>query len=149
MMQSHVMKIEDLEDRSWRQKESRDMEDGYLLNKRMKDDKITVTGDDTHVSTQAIYFARWPVNGIGRGQHGVVSTVLRALPFRTSYVFGVRHMMRMRIPSITNNKGWGGVYGLGQERIRMGSLSKTPIEAHSLVKNSLNTGNVLATMAYV
>ena len=53
-------------------------------------------------------------------------------------------MMRMHIPSITNNKGWGGVYGLVQERIRMGSLSKTPIEAHSLVKNSLNTGNVFS-----
>ena len=60
---------------------------------------ITMTGDDLRVSTQAIYFARWPVNGIGGGQCGVVSTTLRASPFRTFHMLGVRHMMRMRIPS--------------------------------------------------
>ena len=66
-------------------------------------DKITATGDDLHFSTQAIYFARWPMNGIGGGQHAVVSTVLRALPFWTFHVLGVRHTMRMRIPSIPLN----------------------------------------------
>ena len=45
------------------------------------------------------YFARWPVNGIGWGQHGVVSTALRASTFRTFHVLRVRHMMRMGIPS--------------------------------------------------
>ena len=39
---------------------------------------------------------------IGRGQHGVVSPVLRALPFRTFHVLRVRHLMRMRIPSISH-----------------------------------------------
>ena len=31
------------------------------------------TGDDLQVSIRPIYFARWPVNGIGGGQHGIVS----------------------------------------------------------------------------
>ena len=63
-------------------------------------DKITATGDDLHFSTQEIYFAHWPMNGIGGGQHAVVSTVLRALPFQTFHVLGVRHTMHMRIPSM-------------------------------------------------
>ena len=50
------VEVEDSEDRRRRQNKSKDIEDGYLLNKRIKD-KITVTGDDLHVSTQAIYFA--------------------------------------------------------------------------------------------
>ena len=37
--------------------------------------------NDLHVSTRVIYLARWPMNGIGRGQHGIVSTVLWASPF--------------------------------------------------------------------
>ena len=37
---------------------------------------------------------------IGGGQHGVVSPVLRASPFRTFHVLRVRHLMYMRIPSI-------------------------------------------------
>ena len=38
--------------------------------------------------------------GIGRGQHDVVSTTLRPLPFQTFHMLGVRHMMHMRIPSM-------------------------------------------------
>ena len=37
-----------------------------LLNKRMKD-KTTMTEDDLCVSTWAIYFACWPVDGIVGG----------------------------------------------------------------------------------
>ena len=58
-----------------------------------------VTRNDLCVSTRAIYFAHWPMNGIGGGQHSVVSTALWASPFRTFHVLGVRHMMRMCIPS--------------------------------------------------
>jgi len=39
----------------------------------MKDDKITVTGDDLDVSTWA---ACWPVNEIGGGQDGVIPIAL-------------------------------------------------------------------------
>ena len=48
----------------------------------MKDDKITVIRNDLYASTWAIYLATWPVNGIGRGQHGIVSTVLWDSTFR-------------------------------------------------------------------
>ena len=41
------------------------------------------------------------MNGIGGGQHGVVSTVLRASSFRTFHVLGMRHMMRMCTPSVS------------------------------------------------
>ena len=68
-------------------------------HQRMKD-KITATGDDMHVSTQVIYSARWSVNGLGVGQQGIDLTALWALPFWTVHVLSVRHMMRMRIPSI-------------------------------------------------
>ena len=44
-----------------------------LYNKGMKGDKITVTGDDLRISTWVIYFARWFVNVIGGGQHGVIA----------------------------------------------------------------------------
>ena len=37
---------------------------------------------------------------IGEGQHGVVLPTLRASPFRSFHVLGVRHQMHMRIPSI-------------------------------------------------
>ena len=77
-------------------------------------EKITATGDDSHFSTQAIYFTRWPMNEIGRGQHAVVSTALRASPFRTFLALGMRHTIRMHIPSLnftlTNYKqtsNWG------------------------------------------
>ena len=36
------------------------------------------------------------MDGIGRGQHGVVSTAL--LSYQTFHVLGVRHMMHMHIP---------------------------------------------------
>ena len=49
-------------------------------------------------------FVCWPVDGIGGGQHGIVSTTLRALPSETFHVLGVRYMMRMHIPSYTYNK---------------------------------------------
>ena len=70
-----------LEDWRRRHNESRCMEDCLLLNKRMKDDKIMVTRNDLSVSTWTIYFTRWPVNGIGGGQHSIVLTALWALPF--------------------------------------------------------------------
>ena len=38
---------------------------------------------------------------IGGGQHGVISPALRASPFRTFHVLHVRHLMCMRIPSIS------------------------------------------------
>jgi len=75
----------------------------------MKDDKIMATGDDLHISTRAIYFARWPVNGIGGGQHGVVSTALRALPFWTFHMLGVRHMLHLpacKIVKTPNTNEW-------------------------------------------
>ena len=50
--------VENLEDRRRHQNESRCMQDGYLLTKRMKDDKITVYRNDLRASTRAIYFAR-------------------------------------------------------------------------------------------
>ena len=37
----------------------------------------TVTADDLDISTWAIYFACWPMNRIGGGQHGAVSIALR------------------------------------------------------------------------
>ena len=46
------VKVDDSEDRRQCQNESR------LLNKRMKDDKITVTRNNLHFSTRVIYFAR-------------------------------------------------------------------------------------------
>ena len=52
------IEVEDSEDRRRRQNKSRCMEDGQLLNKRMKDDKITVTRNDLRVTTRAIYLAR-------------------------------------------------------------------------------------------
>ena len=84
-----------LEDRRRRQNESRDMHERW---------QVTVTRNNLHVSTRAINFARWPVNGIGGGQHGIVSTALLTFaisPVQTFQVLGVRHMMRMRIPSTT------------------------------------------------
>ena len=41
-----------------------------------------------------------PCNGIGGGQHSIISTALQASPFQTFHVIRVRHMMRMCIPSI-------------------------------------------------
>ena len=79
--------IEDSKGRIWRQNKSRCMED----------DKKTATRNDLRVSTGAIYFARWSVNVIDGGQHCLASTALRTLPFRTSHVLRMRHMMRMRI----------------------------------------------------
>ena len=62
---------------------------GRWLAAQQKDEnaKITVTGDDFHVSTQAIYFTHWHVNGIGGGQHGIISIVLWGLPFRPIELF--------------------------------------------------------------
>ena len=56
------------------------------------------TKNDLCDSTRAItvYFVRWPVNGIGGEQRGVVSTALWASLFP---MLRVRHIMRMRIPS--------------------------------------------------
>ena len=63
-----------------------------------------MTGDDLCISTWAIHFALWPVNGIGRGQHSIAVVRLQSwildellrllIPER---VLGVRHMMRLRI----------------------------------------------------
>ena len=71
---------------------------------------VPVTGDNLCVTTWAIYFARWPANRTSEGQHGIVSTTLRALPFRTFHVLGVRYMMLMRIPSTTkSHREWQSV----------------------------------------
>ena len=51
----------DSEDRRRCQNKSRD--------RRWNKDK---TGDNLRISTRAIYFARWPVDGIGGGQHGII-----------------------------------------------------------------------------
>ena len=51
----------DSEDRRRCQNKSRD--------RRWNKDK---TGDNLSISIRAIYFARWPVDGIGGGQHGIV-----------------------------------------------------------------------------
>ena len=52
------IEVEDSEDGRRPQNESRCMEDSSLLNKRMKDDKITVTRKDLRVTTRSIYFVR-------------------------------------------------------------------------------------------
>ena len=54
------VEVKNLEDKRSHQNKCRNIEDGQLLNKRMKD-KITLTGDDLRVSTRAIYFTRWRV----------------------------------------------------------------------------------------
>ena len=51
-----------------------------------------VFDDNLCVSIWAIYFARWRLNGIDGGQHGVVSTALRH--FETFHVLGVSYMIR-------------------------------------------------------
>ena len=55
------IEVEDSEDIRQHQNKSRSMEDGQLLNKKMKD-KITMTRNNLRVTTRAIYFARWLVN---------------------------------------------------------------------------------------
>ena len=65
------MEVENSEDRKWCQNKSREM----------KDSKIMVTEDNLHVSTRAICFACWPMNGIGGGQHDI-STTFHPSPFR-------------------------------------------------------------------
>ena len=40
-----------------------------------------MTGDNLRISIRAIYFAHYPVDGIGGGQDSVVLTVLRACHF--------------------------------------------------------------------
>ena len=68
------------------------MEDGQLLNKRMKDDKVTIQ-EMTCASAPERFtlFADCEQAGIGGGQHGVVSTALRASPFRTFHVLRMTH----------------------------------------------------------
>ena len=68
------------------------MEEGQLLNKRMKDDKVTIQ-EMTCASPpkQFTLFADCEQAGIGGGQHGVVSTALRAFPFPTFHVLRVTH----------------------------------------------------------
>ena len=73
-----------------------------LLKDKIQDND---TKNHLHISTRAIYFVRWPMNGIGGRQQGVVSTVLWASPALTFHVLGVRHMVRMRIPSYAINQG--------------------------------------------
>ena len=113
------IEVEDSEDRRWHQNESRCMEDDSLLNKGMKDDKITVTRNDLHVTTRVIYYACWPVNGIapewftsladpwtGLAENNTASSwqpfkLHHFMSDRTFHVLRVRHMMRMGIPSNT------------------------------------------------
>ena len=55
------IEVEDSEYRRRRQNESRHMENGQMLNIKMKD-KITMTRNDLLVTTRAIYFIRCLVN---------------------------------------------------------------------------------------
>ena len=100
-----AVKVEDLriedgdsEDRSRRQNKSRDIEDGQLLNKRMKDNKITV---DLRVSTllRSLTYERdrWRT-----ARHCLDSASSFAISFdRTFHMLGVRQMMRMHIPTVS------------------------------------------------
>jgi len=61
-----------------------------------------MTGNDLHVSTQAIYFPRWPADGLGRGaaqRRLDRASTIAVSSDRTFHVLVVRHMMHMRIPS--------------------------------------------------
>ena len=61
----------------------------WLLNKGMKDDKITVTETTCESALkQFSYLARRPVDGIGRGPHSVVSTALRHFKLSTCSAWG-------------------------------------------------------------
>ena len=60
--------------------------------KRMKDDKITVI-DDLHISTRAIYFTRWPMNGMRQrtAHHRLdctLSFTIRPIKLSTCLVWG-------------------------------------------------------------
>ena len=65
-------------------------------------DKITMAGDDLRVSTWTIYFAHWPVNGIGGGaarRRLDRASTIAILFDQTFHMLGVRHMICMHIPS--------------------------------------------------
>ena len=66
------IEVKGLEHRRRCQNESRCMEDGYLLNKRMKDDKITVTKNDLRVNHPSNLLRPMTRERVGGGQHSVV-----------------------------------------------------------------------------
>ena len=76
--------------------------DGRRLAAQQKDERRQDNGDKKrlarhHPSNLLRSLTReW----IGGGQPGVVSPVLRVSPFQTFHVLRVRHLMRMRIPSM-------------------------------------------------
>ena len=76
--------------------------DGRRLAAEQKDERRQDIGDTKRLAHHHLsdllrsLIHEW----IGGGQHGIVSPVLRASPFRTFHVLRVRHLMRMRIPSM-------------------------------------------------
>ena len=95
------IEVEDSEDRRQRQNKSR-CSYGRQLTAQQNDERRQDNGDRKrlachHPSDLLCSLTR---ERIGGGQHGVVSPALRASPFRTFHVLCVRHLMRMRIPSI-------------------------------------------------
>ena len=76
---------------------------GRRLTAQQKDERRQDNGDEKrlarhHPSNLLRSLTR---ERIGGGQHGIVSPVLRTWPFRTFHVLRVRHLMHMRIPSIS------------------------------------------------
>ena len=84
--------------------ECKDTEDGWVLNRGMKDGSTKVKGEDLHANTNATHFARWPgMNGIGKEQHDTIvcMTLRHNLSHQpaTFHMLCVRHVLRMCIPS--------------------------------------------------
>ena len=76
--------------------------DGRRLAAEQKDERRQDIGDKKRLACHhpSNLLRSLTCEWIGGGQHGVVSPVLRASPFRTFHVLRVRHLMRMRIPSM-------------------------------------------------
>ena len=75
---------------------------GTQLAAQQKDERRQDNGDKKrlarhHLSNLLHSLTReW----IGGGQHGIISPALRDSPFQTFHVLRVRHLIRMRIPSM-------------------------------------------------
>ena len=76
--------------------------DGRRLTAQQKDERQQDNGDTKRLAHYHLsnLLHSLTCERIGGGQHGVVSPVLRASPFRTFHVLRVRHLMCMRIPSM-------------------------------------------------
>ena len=76
--------------------------DGRRLAAQQKDERRQDNDDKKRLVRhhQSDLLRSLPREWIGGGQHGIVSPVLRASPFRTSHVLRMKHLMRMRIPSM-------------------------------------------------